>query len=52
MWINGGYFVLRRDIFDFMQPGDELVEAPFRRLIAEDKLWATGTKASGRRWIR
>jgi glucose-1-phosphate cytidylyltransferase len=38
IWINGGYFVLRRDIFDYMQPGDELVEAPFRRLIAEDKL--------------
>ncbi|MBV9354210.1 MAG: glucose-1-phosphate cytidylyltransferase [Chloroflexi bacterium] len=38
IWINGGYFVLRREIFDFMEPGDELVEAPFRRLIAEDKL--------------
>jgi glucose-1-phosphate cytidylyltransferase len=38
IWINGGYFVLRREIFDYMEPGDELVEAPFRRLIAEDKL--------------
>jgi glucose-1-phosphate cytidylyltransferase len=38
LWLNGGYFVLRREIFDHMQPGDELVEAPFRRLIAEDKL--------------
>lgn len=38
IWINGGYFVLRREIFEYMQPGDELVEAPFRRLIAEDKL--------------
>jgi glucose-1-phosphate cytidylyltransferase len=36
--INGGYFVLRSDIFDFMEPGDELVEEPFRRLIAADKL--------------
>lgn len=30
--INGGFFALRREIFDFMQPGEELVEAPFRRL--------------------
>jgi glucose-1-phosphate cytidylyltransferase len=38
IFINGGYFVLRREIFDYMRPGEELVEAPFRRLIAEDKL--------------
>ena len=31
--INGGFFVLRRQIFDFMEPGDELVEKPFQRLI-------------------
>lgn len=31
--INGGYFVLRRDIFDYMKPGEELVEEPFQRLI-------------------
>ncbi len=38
LWINGGYFVLRREIFDYMEPGDELVEAPFQRLIAENSL--------------
>jgi glucose-1-phosphate cytidylyltransferase len=37
-WINGGFFVLRRDIFDYMRPGDELVVEPFQRLIAEQKL--------------
>jgi len=37
-WINGGYFVLRREIFDYMRPGDELVVEPFQRLIAEKKL--------------
>jgi glucose-1-phosphate cytidylyltransferase len=37
-WINGGCFVLRREIFDYMQPGDELVVEPFQRLIAEQKL--------------
>lgn len=37
-WINGGYFVLRQEIFDYMEPGDELVEAPFERLIEKRKL--------------
>jgi glucose-1-phosphate cytidylyltransferase len=39
-WINAGFFCLRHDIFDYMQPGEELVEAPFHRLIAERKLFA------------
>jgi glucose-1-phosphate cytidylyltransferase len=38
--INGGYFVLRREIFDYMKPGEELVEQPFQRLI-ERKLLGT-----------
>lgn len=37
-WINGGYFVLRREIFDYLRPGEELVEEPFRRLIDASKL--------------
>ncbi len=37
-WINGGFFALRREIFDYMQPGDELVVEPFQRLIAAGKL--------------
>lgn len=37
-WINGGFFVLRREIFDYMRAGDELVVEPFQRLIAEGKL--------------
>jgi glucose-1-phosphate cytidylyltransferase len=39
-WINAGFFALRPQIFDYMQEGEELVEAPFRRLIAEQKLFA------------
>lgn len=31
--VNGGYFVLRREIFDYMRPREELVEQPFARLI-------------------
>jgi len=37
--LNGGYFVLRPSIFDYMQPGDELVEEPFTRLIADKKIF-------------
>jgi glucose-1-phosphate cytidylyltransferase len=32
--INGGFFVFRREILDWIQPGDELVEETFARLIA------------------
>jgi glucose-1-phosphate cytidylyltransferase len=33
VWMNGGFFVLRPEIFDYMEEGDELVAQPFRRLI-------------------
>jgi glucose-1-phosphate cytidylyltransferase len=36
--INGGYFVFSKAIFDYVRPGEELVEQPFQRLIAERKL--------------
>jgi glucose-1-phosphate cytidylyltransferase len=39
-WVNGGFFCLRPEIFNYMQDGEELVEKPFERLIAERKLWA------------
>ena len=39
-WINGGYFCLRNTIFDVLQPGEELVEQPFQRLLAQRKLHA------------
>lgn len=40
IWINGGFFVFRREIFDFMRDGEELVLEPFRRLIEADQLLA------------
>jgi glucose-1-phosphate cytidylyltransferase len=40
IWINGGYFVLRGDVFDYMKDGEELVEQPFQRLIAKKRLTA------------
>jgi glucose-1-phosphate cytidylyltransferase len=39
-WINGGFFVFRHEIFDFMKAGEELVEQPFQRLIQKRKLRA------------
>ncbi len=39
-WINGGFFCLRREIFDYVQEGEELVEQPFRRLIEQRRLWS------------
>jgi glucose-1-phosphate cytidylyltransferase len=38
--INGGYFVFKREIFDFIQPGEELVSEPFERLMAAGELAA------------
>jgi len=31
--INGGFFVCRRDLLDWIEPGDELVEETFEKLI-------------------
>jgi glucose-1-phosphate cytidylyltransferase len=38
--INGGYFVFKRSIFDYMRDGEELVHEPFRRLIETQNLMA------------
>ena len=37
-WINGGYFILKNQIFDYINEGEELVEQPFQRLIAKRQL--------------
>ena len=52
VWINGGFFVFRREIFDYIRPGEELVEEPFARLIEQASCSPTATTASGRRWTR
>jgi glucose-1-phosphate cytidylyltransferase len=36
--INGGFFALRQEIFQYMEPGEELVLEPFARLIKERRL--------------
>lgn len=40
LWINGGFFIFRPEVFDYMREGEELVEAPFARLIEADQLLA------------
>ena len=36
--INGGFFLFRREIFDYMRPGEELVQEPFDRLLRANRL--------------
>ena len=38
--VNGGFFVFKRDIFDYIREGEDLVEEPFQRLIADRQLLA------------
>jgi glucose-1-phosphate cytidylyltransferase len=36
--INGGNFILRREIFEYIGPGEDLVDEPFSRLIEKGAL--------------
>jgi glucose-1-phosphate cytidylyltransferase len=38
--INGGFFVFKRDIFEYIREGEELVNEPFQRLLQRDELLA------------
>ena len=40
VWINGGFFAFKQDIFDYLKEGEDLVREPFHRLIARDELIA------------
>ncbi len=40
IWINGGFFAFRKEIFDHIRPGEELVREPFQRLIENQALLA------------
>lgn len=40
MRINGGFFIFRQQIFNYMRDGEELVQEPFQRIAAEGKLLA------------
>jgi glucose-1-phosphate cytidylyltransferase len=38
--INGGFFILRNEIFDYLHEGEELVREPFQRLVPQGRLAA------------
>jgi glucose-1-phosphate cytidylyltransferase len=38
IWINGGYMILRQEIFDYIGEGEELVQEPFQRLVKQNLL--------------
>lgn len=39
-WVNGGFFIFKPQVFDYMRPGEELVVEPFQRLIDAGELVA------------
>jgi len=38
--MNGGFFIFRHEIFNYMRDGEELVQEPFNRLIQKKQLMA------------
>lgn len=38
--INGGFFVFKNQIFDYIKPGEDLINEPFQRLIKKRELLA------------
>ena len=38
--MNGGFFIFRHEIFDYIRDGEELVQEPFKRLIRKKQLMA------------
>ena len=44
IWINGGYFILRPEIFDYLNEGEDLVEDALARLIAQRRVLAYSHK--------
>jgi len=38
LYVNGGYFIFRKEIFNYIRDGEELVDQPFHRLVQEGLL--------------
>ena len=38
LWMNGGFFVLKREIFDYLGPGEDLWGPPVERLIEKGQV--------------
>ncbi len=37
-WMNGGFFVLSTEFFNYLKPGQEMIDEPFQKLISDGKL--------------
>jgi glucose-1-phosphate cytidylyltransferase len=40
LWINGGYFIFKQEIFDYIKDGEDLIFEPFTRLREKGQLIA------------
>ena len=57
--INGGYFIFKKEIFNYMREKEELVNEPFQRLLKEKQLmgytydgfWASMDTFKDRQWL-
>ena len=38
LWMNGGFFLFKNEIFKYLKDHEELVEEPFKRLISANQL--------------
>jgi len=44
LWVNGGFFIFKKEIFEYMEEGEELVMEPFQRLTEKGELIAYRNK--------
>jgi glucose-1-phosphate cytidylyltransferase len=40
LWVNGGFFVIRKEFWDYLGPGEDMIDEPFERLMSERQLYA------------
>lgn len=38
IFLNGGFFIFKRQVFDYIREGEDLVEEPFQRMIRDGEL--------------
>jgi glucose-1-phosphate cytidylyltransferase len=38
LWVNAGYFVLKNEIFNYLRPGEDLVDDALQKLIPRGEL--------------
>jgi len=38
LWVNAGYFVFKNEIFDYLRPGEDLVDGALQKLIPQNEI--------------